>query len=428
MNEDVEAPGSENIEELKGSAVLFYEVKPRGIYGVYRRLLDEGLPGLCVSTTFPGKLKKTHKFESEVIWISESSEKGAIKPGRMEFELMREVSSFIKNNKGGVLVLDCIETLILENGFDKVVKFLKKIGDMAAVNGNTVLAVINDQSMEKEKLYVLSKNFDTTLGKEELEKVFGSKEKVEKKLEIVKEEVAPEHEIEIKAEEKAVEAKPEIEEKSLIGREAFTNGLKKSVTAREAYTNGLRKKEKAGYVNGLKKEVVRKPKARNMKRVGAGIVIIVVIISIFTFWLFSMPTEKIKIDGNIDDWAGIVSYKDSEDFLNPDINIAEYSVYYENERAYFYAKVSGTIFNGRNNGYDVLTIFVDRDGNASTGYRIENLGADAKIEIGGYEGTVRSASVSIFEEYTEALKPEMNYSAWRNSGDVRVEVSGNIVE
>ncbi|MEM3493743.1 MAG: DUF835 domain-containing protein, partial [Thermoplasmata archaeon] len=439
-----EEPGEEDgekIEEMKGSSVLIYEEDPRYIYRLYRQFLAEGMPGLCISTTFPAKLKKLHKFESEVLWISESSEKGAIKPGRMEFELMREVGNFLKNNKEGVLVLDCIETLILENGFDKVVKFLKKIGDMAAVNGNTVLAVINDKSMEQEKLYVLSKSFDMKITREELEKAAKKPKPVEAKPEVVpgaKEEVvsAKEEKVvapapEVKEEAGKVEKEPEVvkEEKALVGREAFTNGLKKSVTAREAYTNGLGKR-KPGYVNGLKKPGVRaKPaKVSRVKQIVVGLVVVVIAISIFAFLLFTIPSEKIKVDGNIDDWQGLAVYKDTEDFANPDIKITEYSIYYSNEKCYFYVKVAGTAFNGANSGYDTLILFIDTDGNPNTGYRIENLGADAKIEVGGFNGNIHTSSVALFKERTETTRPELNYSAWESAGGVVVEKSGNIVE
>jgi len=436
------------IEEMKGASVLIYEEEPKVVYKVYRQFISEGMPGLCISATFPAKLKKLHKFESEVIWISESSEKGAIKPGRMEFELMREVALFLKNNKGGVLLLDCIETLILENGFDKVVKFLKKVGDMAAVNGNTLLAVVNDQSMEKEKLSVLSKNFDMKLRGEELEAKIP--EKVEKAIEEKKEapgveaEEVKEKKVEAKEEVKAekpvvsaaevkeerVEAKEEVRaEKPLVSREAFTNGLRKSATAKEAYTNGL-KKQKPGFVNGLHKPGLREKevKASRRRQMIAGAVVALIAVSIFAVYLLSLPTEKIKVDGNLEDWAGLPVYKDTEEFANPDIRLTEYSVYYAGERVYFYAKVAGSIFNGANNGYDVLTVFIDKDGNAGTGYRIDNIGAEAKIELGGYNGNIYSASLFIFREGSDSVRPEFNYTAWENAGGIVVEKSNDLVE
>ncbi|MCX8174231.1 MAG: hypothetical protein N3F63_06485, partial [Thermoplasmata archaeon] len=159
-----------------------------------------------------------------------------------------------------------------------------------------------------------------------------------------------------------------------------------------------------------------------------GVVVILIFSSLFVIWYALQPQGRIKIDGNIDDWEGIVKYADTETAQNPDINLNEYSVYYENDRVYFYGRVSGSLFNGANDGYDALVIFVDADGNPNTGYKIENLGADAKIEVTGYGGEIRSASVSRFIEQSVSARPELNYSAWENTGEVRAEKTDRIVE
>ncbi|MCX8173613.1 MAG: helix-hairpin-helix domain-containing protein [Thermoplasmata archaeon] len=153
-----------------------------------------------------------------------------------------------------------------------------------------------------------------------------------------------------------------------------------------------------------------------------------ILTSVFVLWYATRPTGRIMVDGNIDDWEGIARYTDSIPVFNQDINLNEYSVYYENDRVYFYARVPGSLYNGANNGYDALVIFVDTDGNPATGYRIENLGVDAKIEVAGYGGEIRSASVSRFIPDSASAKPELNYSAWENAGEVRVEKTDRIVE
>ncbi|MEM3395999.1 MAG: FG-GAP-like repeat-containing protein [Thermoplasmata archaeon] len=189
---------------------------------------------------------------------------------------------------------------------------------------------------------------------------------------------------------------------------------------------------KEGKINGLKAKPMKqkKPvKGFTARRIGAAFLVLALIFSsIFVLWYAFQPVGRIKVDGSIDDWEGIARYTDTQPVFNMDINLNEYSVYYESDRVYFYAKVSGSLFNGANNGYDALIIFVDTDANANTGYRIENLGADAKIEVSGYAGEIRSAVASRFIEQSASSKPELNYSAWENAGEVRVEKSTNIVE
>ncbi|MEM3739023.1 MAG: helix-hairpin-helix domain-containing protein, partial [Thermoplasmata archaeon] len=122
---------------------------------------------------------------------------------------------------------------------------------------------------------------------------------------------------------------------------------------------------KEGKINGLKAKPMKqkKPvKGFTARRIGAAFLVLALIFSsIFVLWYAFQPVGRIKVDGSIDDWEGIARYTDTQPVFNMDINLNEYSVYYESDRVYFYAKVSGSLFNGANNGYDALIIFVDTD-------------------------------------------------------------------
>ncbi|MEM3412339.1 MAG: helix-hairpin-helix domain-containing protein [Thermoplasmata archaeon] len=190
-------------------------------------------------------------------------------------------------------------------------------------------------------------------------------------------------------------------------------------------------KSKEGLINGLK----AKPSPRKTKKISPGtkigvafLALLLILSSVFVLWYALQPAGRIKVDGSLEDWEGIARYTDTQPVFNMDINLNEYSVYYENERIYFYGRVSGTLFNGANNGYDALIIFVDTDADSNTGYKIENLGADAKIEVSGYAGEIRSAVASRFIEQSASSKPELNYSAWENTGEVRAEKTDKLVE
>ncbi|MCX8174538.1 MAG: helix-hairpin-helix domain-containing protein, partial [Thermoplasmata archaeon] len=168
---------------------------------------------------------------------------------------------------------------------------------------------------------------------------------------------------------------------------------------------------KEGKINGLKTKPVKPGKRErvpNLRMASAVfLALILVFTSIFVLWYALQPSGRIMVDGNIEDWEGIAKYTDSIPVFNQDINLNEYGVYYENDRVYFYGRVSGSLFNGANGGFDALVIFVDADGNPNTGYRIENLGVDAKIEVTGYGGEIRSASVSRFIPDSASAKPEL---------------------
>lgn len=135
-------------------------------FDMFVSLIKKGSPGLCISTTFPDKLKKQHDMESaEVVWLTDTSspDQKTMNPHRLEFEMMRMYAAFVKNNADAAVCLDGFEYMVVENGFEKVFKFIKKVNDLSSVNSATLIIPIGDSSLEPDQLGVLKKEFDKVL-------------------------------------------------------------------------------------------------------------------------------------------------------------------------------------------------------------------------------------------------------------------------
>lgn len=125
---------------------------------------NTGSNGLCVTTTYPSKVRREYKTDgSKVVWISRSTEGDAVDPKRLDFEITREISGFLKENRGGVVLIDGAEYLAVENGFENVSKFLKKMNDLASVNGNSVVVTINPKTFNTDNLNLLKSQFDQVI-------------------------------------------------------------------------------------------------------------------------------------------------------------------------------------------------------------------------------------------------------------------------
>ncbi|MDO9537718.1 MAG: DUF835 domain-containing protein [Thermoplasmata archaeon] len=135
-------------------------------FKMFVSLLKNGCTGLSISTTFPDKLRKEHDLgKAEVIWLTDTSvaDKKTINPHRLEFEMMRMYAAFVKNNPKSAIILDGFEYLVVENGFDKVFKFIKKINDLSSVNNATLIVPIGNSSLEPDQLGTLKKEFDKVI-------------------------------------------------------------------------------------------------------------------------------------------------------------------------------------------------------------------------------------------------------------------------
>jgi len=124
------------------------------------------------------------------------------------------------------------------------------------------------------------------------------------------------------------------------------------------------------------------------------------------------PT-RISVDGKFEDWLGVPKYVDEVQATNNDIAFQRYGLILENGYLSFYLEVKGIIL-GDNYGYDSFFLFVDADGENSTGYFLRNLGAEYMVEIFGGNNTVASSSLYEFEG-----DDEYNWSAWNQIADVQ---------
>ncbi len=156
--------GSTLLEVAKGFNYLIVDEDPGVAYEGFRSILKKQVPGLCISTTFPEKLGKRFDVEgADLYWLTDTTAETKVKtldPKRLDFEMMRAISSFLKDHPEGAVMIDGIENLIVENGFDSVFRFIKKINDLASVGGATVFVPLAPSSLGKDELATFQKEFD----------------------------------------------------------------------------------------------------------------------------------------------------------------------------------------------------------------------------------------------------------------------------
>jgi len=149
-------------EVARGYNYLLIAEEPHAVYEWFNSVVRKDVPGLCMSTTFPEKLRREYGLpEVELYWISDTNPgPRTLDPRRLDFEIMRAMRNFIKDNKGGAMVLDGIEYLVVENSFDRVLKFIKKVNDLASVHDATMFVPLTPNGLGPEEMTLLRKEFD----------------------------------------------------------------------------------------------------------------------------------------------------------------------------------------------------------------------------------------------------------------------------
>ncbi|MEM3341144.1 MAG: NosD domain-containing protein [Thermoplasmata archaeon] len=214
----------------------------------------------------------------------------------------------------------------------------------------------------------------------------------------------------------------------------FVNGVSLTSAGPPLTSKGIivKKQEK---VTGTRRTCFRKIRRRKRRSIVPQAVVLtlaclILLTAVFTIWYISKPERGIQIDGRTDDWAGLTVFKDTILDTHAGIDIEEYSVYQDNGGLYFYLKTRDEIFKGVDNGWDVLRVFVDTDRNNVTGYRFEQLGADAMVLIGGYDWNIVSSAVYVFNSSAggSASGSTLDWSCWEYRGGASAVCRGSIVE
>jgi hypothetical protein len=146
----------------QGYNYLIIAETPDPAYAILGTYISRRIPALALSTTPKEKLVKKYNLGvTEVYWITTmGTGDNIVDPKRLDFEIMRAISTFMKEKGGGIVLIDGVEYLISENGYEAVSTFLKKINDMASVNNFTILVPVNPAGIESEKLSALRREFD----------------------------------------------------------------------------------------------------------------------------------------------------------------------------------------------------------------------------------------------------------------------------
>ncbi|MEM2892285.1 MAG: DUF835 domain-containing protein [Thermoplasmata archaeon] len=150
-------------EEIKaGRNYLIVDDDPRNAYMMIRAVALSNRPAMCMTTSFPGKIRSDYDLTDVVVkWFSDSTtDIDNVNPKDLMGDAMETLSTFLATTKNAGVLIDGIETLIELNGFDKVLEFLVKANDLATLHGSTVILALNKKLIPGDQFKAISEEFD----------------------------------------------------------------------------------------------------------------------------------------------------------------------------------------------------------------------------------------------------------------------------
>ena len=179
-----------------------------------------------------------------------------------------------------------------------------------------------------------------------------------------------------------------------------------------------------GFVNGGSISDVRLPR-NNLFHRYAAIATFLMAVFLIVNTAMHVPVESrkaIQIDGSFADWQPVGKFHDATRSSNPDTNLTSYSLVLEGSTLFFMADVEGSLF-ADNQGIDSFYLFLDADGDNSTGYSCGAIGAEYMVAVEGFNSSVSSTSLEAFTG-----QDRLDWNHWSGIGGATVAVSGGRLE
>ncbi len=138
---------------------IIVEKEPEMSFKVFVDLVNRGIPGFVVSRVHPDKLKEKYGVKDVLsLWLSRSLIEDSVSPDNI-FKLIYAVRDFTRRNEESVVLLDGVEYLVAEIGFEKTLMHLLELKDIAVTNRSRLIITLCRDTLPERAFHMLEKEF-----------------------------------------------------------------------------------------------------------------------------------------------------------------------------------------------------------------------------------------------------------------------------
>lgn len=149
-----------------GNFYVVKEERNEKSFKLFSELLKEGYNGLVFTRTYPREIRKVFKIEKPmIIWLSFITENLCVLPEYNEScisptniaGITSIVNDFFAEEGKKALIIDGVEYLIFQNGFQSVLKFLQLANEKTQITNSILITPINTKIVSEIEFLSLSK-------------------------------------------------------------------------------------------------------------------------------------------------------------------------------------------------------------------------------------------------------------------------------
>ncbi len=132
---------------------------PERSFEIFCDLVTHGIPGFVISREYPEKLKKEYKLaKTPILWLSRFERDDAIHPDSIS-KLVYIIRDFTKKSEESVILLDGLEYLVTQTGFETVLYYLQELKDIMVTRNSRLIVPVHKDVLSLREYSILEREF-----------------------------------------------------------------------------------------------------------------------------------------------------------------------------------------------------------------------------------------------------------------------------
>jgi pentatricopeptide repeat protein len=142
----------------EGRAYLVKEKKPEKALAMFHQSIDSGWRPLYVTRQHPNHIvRRRGEKDIRVVWLSTTLGKDYIDPHNLN-SLSNLIGTFLDEGPRGLILLDGIEYLMINNDFARILHFLEYVNEQIALRRAALLLSVDERAFEAKELAYIERN------------------------------------------------------------------------------------------------------------------------------------------------------------------------------------------------------------------------------------------------------------------------------
>lgn len=142
----------------KGQSYMINEERPQKSNDIFLDLVNHGVHGLYITRRNPQTIRESfHLQKTPIIWLTREKSAGNSIDPRDLVELSHTVREFIKKTKNGVVLLDGLEYLIVQNSYKEILKFIQGLKDTISLSQSRLIIPLDPSAITQQQVHLLQR-------------------------------------------------------------------------------------------------------------------------------------------------------------------------------------------------------------------------------------------------------------------------------